>query len=162
LKERICPTQGVGIFFLRPLVYLKNKWILALAERNEKRIIMAYTILLDTKTIGTSELESSDSAMGVVFGEIAFNSPGFDYAFFSKYCKDNKIATDEEAKDKLILTRTIPALSVMNEGGIGIECLGCYIGGNDKLGYEINIEGIPQAFFEEEFPQHVKTEEEGF
>ena len=123
---------------------------------------MAYTILLDAKTIGTSELESSDAAMGVVFGEIVFSKPEYNYAFFSKYCKDNKIATDEEAKDKLILTRTIPALSVQNESGVLIECLGCYIGGNDKLGYEINIEGIPQPFFEEEFPQHVRADEDQF
>ena len=123
---------------------------------------MNYSIFLDEKKIGTSQLEKADASMGVVFGEISFVENNINYAFFSNYCKINLIEASEYPEDKIISTYTIPNLKVYNENGIEINGITCYIAGMDSEGFEINIEGIPYPFYEEEFPNHVKAYKEQF
>lgn len=118
---------------------------------------MIYSVFLDNNKIATSLLENSDAPMGVVYGELKFIDKILTYEFFSKYCKDNSINTDEYPEDRFISTQTIPTLKVLNENGIEIKGVGCCLAGLDKEGFEITILGIPYPFFEDEFPHHVKA-----
>lgn len=122
-----------------------------------------YDIFLDDKIIGTTELEKADATMGVVFGHIQFNNIISGYDFLKKYCLENNIELAEDyPEDKLISTRTIENLKVINENGIEIKGIGNQISGMDGDEFEIILEGVPYPFFEEEFPQHVKAYNEQF
>jgi len=124
---------------------------------------MEYKIFLDGSKIGVSELEKADVPMGVVFGKINFTEENFNYNFFSDYCKRNFIEVGfEYPEDKLISTRFIPTLKVINEKGIEIKGSGIHISGMDSDGFEIEIFGVPYPFYEEEFPHHVKEYSERF
>lgn len=123
---------------------------------------MSYTIFLDGKEIGTSNLEEADAPMGVAFGAITFIEENTDYTFLSNYCKIKSIQTDEYSEDKFISTQTIPTLKVYNTKKVEIKGVGCYIEGMDSEGFSINIIGIPYPFYEEEFPNHVKEYRESF
>ena len=117
---------------------------------------MNYSIHLDEKKIGITELEKADAAMGVVFGEISFIDDSFDYSYFSNYCKRNSIKVDEYAEDKFISTQNISRLKVYNDSEIEIKGIGAYVAGMDSKGFEVNILGIPYPFYEKEFPKHIK------
>jgi hypothetical protein len=121
-----------------------------------------YNILLDGKRIGTTRLEYADPPMGVVFGKADFVDIGSVYEFLKDYCNNREIEFTDYLEDKLISTRTIPNLKVIDEGGIEIKGLGSYISGMDSDVYELTIEGIPYPFFGEQFPHHVKDYEERF
>lgn len=122
-----------------------------------------YTIFLDEKIIGETELEKADVPMGVVFGEIHFSSIPLGYDFFKKYCLENNIELAYDyPEDKLISTKTIHNLIVRNTKRIEIVCLGNQISGMDDDVFEITLEGVAYPFFEEEFPHHVKAYEEQF
>ncbi len=119
-----------------------------------------YDILLDKKKIGTSRLEYADAPMGVVFGKIEFCDLNIGYDFIKEYCNSNKIElADDYPEDKLISTRTIESLSVVNENGLEIKGIGNQISGIDSDGFEITLEGISYPFYEEEFPHHVNDYE---
>ncbi|TKC02409.1 hypothetical protein [Pedobacter cryotolerans] len=122
-----------------------------------------YDIFLEDLKIGTTELEKADAPMGVVFGQIQFNNIISGYDFFKKYCFENNIElADDYPEDKLISTRTIENLKVVNENGIEIKGIGNQISGMDEDEFEITLEGVAYPFFEEEFPQHVKSYNEQF
>ena len=122
-----------------------------------------YDILLDDLIIGTTELEKADAPMGVVFGQIQFNTIISGYDFFIKYCLEKNIElADDYPEHKLISTRTIENLKVINENGIEIKGIGNQISGMDGDEFEITLEGVAYPFFEEEFPQHVKAYNEQF
>jgi hypothetical protein len=63
---------------------------------------------------------------------------------------------------KVISTRTIPTLRVTNDKGQEISGLGNQISGMDWDSFELTIEGIPYPLYGDEFPHHVKAEEERF
>lgn len=123
---------------------------------------MIYTVLLDNNKIGTSLLENADAPMGVVFGKLIADNNLICYNFLSKYCKDNGIGATEYPEDKLITTRTIPGLKVVNENGVEIIGLSSNLEGMDSEGYVVNIEGVPYPFYEEEFPHHKKAYDDQF
>jgi hypothetical protein len=122
-----------------------------------------YDIFLDDLIIGTTELEKADAPMGVVFGQIQFNNIISGYDFIKKYCLENNIElADDYPEDKVISTRTIENLKVINENGIEIKGIGNQISGMDGDVFEITLEGVAYPFFEKEFPQHVKAYNEQF
>ena len=122
-----------------------------------------YQVFLDDKKIGTSLLEKADASMGVVFGRLNFSDRTSGYELFRTYCMTNKIElVADYPEDKLIITRTIENLVVMNEEGKKIKSLGNQISGMDSDEFEITLEGVPYPFFKEEFPHHVKTYEDQF
>jgi len=118
-----------------------------------------YSVLLDDKIIGTTYLEKADPPMGVAFGEIFFKNIPEPYNFIKGYCQSNKIPFSDDLKDKIIMTRDISGLRVIDssEPEIEIKGLGCSISGASNYSFEITIEGIPYPFYEEEFPHHVNT-----
>lgn len=110
--------------------------------------INRYDIFLDDKLIGTTELEKAEAPMGVVFGQINFTDNILDYKFFKKYSLDNNIElADDYPDDKLISTRTIENLKVINENGIEIKGLGNQISGMDGEEFKITLEGVAYPFF---------------
>jgi len=121
-----------------------------------------YNILLDKNKIGTTKLEKADASMGVVFGEIIFFNILSGYDFFKQYCVKNKIDFTDYPKDKLISTRDIPGLQVLDMGGNKIKGVACSISGMDNDIFEVSIEGIDYPFYEEEFSHHVKSYNEMF
>jgi hypothetical protein len=123
---------------------------------------MTYDIFLDDIKIGTSPLDKADAPMGVVFGHITFTEKPLTFDFFSKYCKDHGIKTEEDAEHKFISTQTIPNLKVINKKGIEIKGVGCYIEGLGSDPMDIYIIGIPYPFYEEEFPHHRKAYNDQF
>ena len=68
----------------------------------------------------------------------------------------------EYPEDKLISTRTIENLKVINENGIEINGIGNQISGMDGDEFEITLEGVAYPFYEEEIPQHFKAYNEQF
>ncbi len=122
----------------------------------------AYYIFLDDKLIGKTIFEHADAPMGVVFGKIDFIDVLNPYDFIRSYCKDNNIGVDDFPDDKVISTRTIPQLKVMNEQGREVKGIGNQISGMDFESFELTIEGIPYPFFGEEFPRHVEDDEKRF
>lgn len=121
-----------------------------------------YNILLNDKLIGTTTFEKADAPMGVVFGKIEFLDITTPYDFLKAYCDRNNIEFEDYPVDKIISTRTIPALKVFNDKGQEINGLGNQISGMDSDSYELTIEGIPYPFYGDEFPHHVKADEERF
>ena len=122
-----------------------------------------YKIILDGVEIGTSKLEKADAPMGVVFGEIIFKNKEWQYDLIKSYCLTNKIEIAADSpEDKLISTRTIDSLVIVNEQGIEIKGTGNQISVMNNEGFEISIEGIAYPFYEEEFPHHVKAYNEMF
>ena len=119
-----------------------------------------YSIFLDNIRIGTSRLEKADAPMGVVFGLIDFVDSNIGYDFIKDYCINNHIdLVVDFPENKMISTRTIEGLRVINIDGIEIKGLGNQIDGMDDEGFEISIEGIPYPFYAKEFPNHVKENE---
>ena len=121
-----------------------------------------YNILLDDKLIGTTAFEKADAPMGIVFGQIKFLDIELSYDFIKTYCKTNKIDFDDYPEDKFISTRTIPTLKITNDKGKEISGLGNQISGMDSDSFELTIEGIPYPFYADEFPHHVKADEDRF
>lgn len=114
-----------------------------------------YQIFLDDKIIGTTELESADASMGVVFGKIHFVNRNIGYDFFRNYCLNlNVELTADYPEVKILSTRTIKSLIVRSEEGIEIIGTGNQISGMDGDGFEIAIEGVAYPFFYQEFPHH--------
>ncbi|CAN5910931.1 hypothetical protein BH11BAC7_BH11BAC7_00650 [soil metagenome] len=123
----------------------------------------SYTIFLDNELIGTTLFESADAPLGVVFGSITFSDEVIGYDFIKEYCEEKGVElANDDAEDKIISTRTIPGLTVMNNKGVEIKGEGNQVAGMDGDQYEIYLEGIPYPFYEEEFPQHVKKYQTGF
>jgi len=119
-----------------------------------------YNIFLDNIKIGTTRFEKADAPMGVVFGLIDFIDSKMGYDFIKDYCIKKQIdLVSDYPEDKLISTRTIDGLKVVNNAGIEIKGLGNQINGMDSEGFEISIECIPYPFYGEEFPNHVKDYE---
>ena len=119
-----------------------------------------YNIFLDNIKIGTTRFEKADAPMGVVFGLIDFIDSKIGYDFIKDYCIKKQIdLVSDYPDDKLISTRTIDGLKVVNNSGVEIKGLGNQIDGMDSEGFEISIEGIPYPFYGEEFPNHVKDYE---
>jgi hypothetical protein len=115
-----------------------------------------YSIFLDNIMIGTTQFEKADAPMGVVFGLIEFVDSKMGYDFIKDYCTKKQIdLVSDYPEDKLISTRTIDGLKVVNNAGVEIKGLGNQIDGMDSEGFEISIEGIPYPFYGEEFPNHV-------
>lgn len=106
--------------------------------------------------------EKADASMGVVFGQIEFLDITTPYDFLKSYCDKNNIGFEDYAADKVISTRTIPTLKILNDKGQEINGLGNQISGMDSDSYELTIEGIPYPFYGDEFPHHVKADEERF
>lgn len=116
-----------------------------------------YDIFLDDINIGTTKFEKADPPMGIVFGQMEFANNSLGYDFFKKYCLENNIElADDYPEDKIISTRTIKNLKVINEIGTEIRGIGNQICGMDGDIFEITIEGVAHPFFEEEFPHHIK------
>jgi hypothetical protein len=133
------------------------------SDRKPKKMKMKiYTITLEQNAIGTTELEKADAPMGVVFGKINFIKIKSGFDFFKEYCEKNKIEFEFYPEDKLILTRNIPNIKIVNEQNIEITGMSSYITGMDNDIFEINIDGIPYPFYEQEFPNHVKEYNEMF
>lgn len=117
----------------------------------------SYNIFLDNELIGTTGLENADAPLGVVFGTITFSDEVIGYDFIKEYCEEKKIElVNDDPEDKIISTRTLPGITVVNDKGVEIKGTGNQITGMDGDQYEIYIEGITYPFYEEEFPQHVK------
>lgn len=127
------------------------------SESKLKKEEMKYDIFLDNIKLGTTLLDKADASMGVVFGKIISADKSLCFDYLQKYCKDNGIETTEYPEDKLVNTRAIPGIRVVNENGVEIKGQGCTIEGMDADGFEICIFGIPYPFYGEEFPHHVKT-----
>lgn len=94
--------------------------------------------------VGYSSLENGDPPMGVAFGQF---EPAIGYSLIQNECRTNH------------LDQSGLALSVQTEAGLVIPCAGVAI-----LDYaeeplsnfiEINILGIPSAFYEELFPEQM-------
>jgi hypothetical protein len=107
----------------------------------------AYQIHLDKTIIGTTLFEKADPPMGVVFGAIQFSFKESPYDYFLSYCKRNNVDSANYPEDKIISTRIIPGLVVIDETGKEIKSDGCYIEGMDKEGFEIIISGIPYPLY---------------
>ncbi|ALI99614.1 hypothetical protein DC20_12330 [Rufibacter tibetensis] len=98
--------------------------------------------------------------MGVVSGLVDFSYSGVGYDFIKSYCIKKKVElVADYPEDKLISTKTIEGLIVLNSIGVEIKGLGYQLGGMDSEGFDIAIEGIPYPFYGEEFPQHLKNYE---
>ena len=117
-----------------------------------------YHIYWDGVKVGTSRLEKADVPMGVVFGALEVCDSGFGYDFIKDYCQRKQIdLVCDDPELRLISTRTIDVLKIVNEEGIEIKGIGNQIDGMDGEEYEITIEGVPFPFYEEEFPHHVQA-----
>ena len=121
-----------------------------------------YTIILEENIIGTTELEKADAPMGIVFGKINFINIASGFVFLKEYCENNKIEFEFYLEEKIISTKYIPSLKIIDEEKIEIIGIGNCINGMDNDIYEITIEGIPYPFYEEEFPNHVKEYKDMF
>ncbi|CAN5304608.1 hypothetical protein BH10ACI1_BH10ACI1_29170 [soil metagenome] len=118
-----------------------------------------YLVKLDDKIIGFSYLEMNDAPMGVVFGKIYFEHILSGYEFFSNYCKEHNIPTNEDdSETRSIDTQTIKSLTVIGEDGTEINGIGAAVTGfGDE--FEVEILGVPYPFYGEEFPHHVEAYE---
>jgi hypothetical protein len=123
-----------------------------------KQMDRIYDIFWDNVKIGTTRLENGDSPMGVVFGVIEPNDNEFGYDFIKDFCHKKQIDLAYDYPDeKLISTRTIDTLKIVNDKGIEIKGIGNQITGMDGDVFEITIEGISYPFYEEEFPHHINA-----
>jgi hypothetical protein len=116
-----------------------------------------YQVVLDNTKIGVTELEKADAPMGVVFGKLTFDDLTYGYDFLKNHCMENNVETTDYPEDKLISTRNIPKIRVIDSWGTEIRGLACSISGMDSDQFEITIEGVPYPFYEEEFPHHVRA-----
>lgn len=120
-------------------------------KKEEKGRNKIYKIFLEESLIGTTELEKADAPMGVVFGKINFIEIKSGFDFFKQYCEKNKIEFEAYLGDKIISTRYILKLKIVDDKNFEIIGKGNYINGMDNDIFEINIEGIPYPYYEENF-----------
>lgn len=132
------------------------------ATENQKMKNKIYTLILEEIVIGTTELEKADAPMGIVFGKINFIDIKSGFEFFKEYCEKNKIEFEFFLDEKIISTRYIPNLKVLDDENTEITGMGNCVNGMDNDIYEINIEGIPYPFYEEKFPKHVSEYKQQF
>ena len=64
------------------------------------------------------------------------------YSFFKDHCSKNNIEFDDFPDIKLISTREIENLRVVNSLGLEIKGIASSVSGMDSEGYEITIEGV--------------------
>jgi hypothetical protein len=121
-----------------------------------------YDILLNDIKIGTTELEHADVPMGVVFGRINFVSTQSGYGFFLEYCLKNSIEFQHDAETRLIQTRSITGLRILDTTGYEIKGKACSISGMDDDGFEVYVEAVPFPFYSEEFQHHVIADQKRF
>lgn len=122
-----------------------------------------YIITLDDKRIGATLFESADPPMGSVTGLISFESIANPYEVFSAYCgKHNVPINDIDPEFEAIFTQAIEDLQAFNDKGVEIKGAGATISGFKDEGYFIDIFGIPNTLFADEFPHHQKRYEESF
>lgn len=126
--------------------------------------IKIYNIFLEGQDIGTSQLEKADAPMGVAFGLIKFNGIKSPYEFFKEYClKKNIIINTDDPDFEFIDTQVMSELRVFRQDGLEIKgAAGNAVTGMKSEGYEISVLGIGYPFYEEEFPNHVKSYNEIF
>ncbi len=118
-------------------------------------IAKRYDIIIDNRKIGTTELENADPPMGVVFGNIIFDSIVSGYDFLKTYSLNNNMEIIADYPDeKFITTSIIPSLKVIDQNGMEIIGQGTNIEGMDGDVFQLTIYGIAYPFFEEEFPHH--------
>jgi len=125
-------------------------------------MVKTYDIFLDENRIGTTELENADAPMGVAFGQIKFIDIISGYIFFKEYCLKNRIDFRDYTEDNFIATNNIPNLKIADKNGVEIKRIGITISGMDSNHFDITILGISYPFYEDEFPDHVKTYKEMF
>ena len=122
-----------------------------------------YNIFLDNKKIGSTQLEKGDALLGITYGVLNFINSNMGYDFIKNYCeKRHFYLSIDYPESKLISTKTIDTLKIVNNNGIEIKWGENQITGMDGDEYYIAIEEIPFPFFEEEFPHYVKAYEDSF
>jgi hypothetical protein len=114
---------------------------------------MRFEVKLGNTTIGFSDLEKGDAAMGVAFGRLM---PTPAYASIQPDCIKNR--------DHWI---SIPSLTVEVAGGVRIECSGGVqiIDFSPELGeggIEIHLNGVTTPPYDELFSHHVEAYKKQF
>ena len=119
-----------------------------------------FSILLDNKKIGITNLEKADVPMGVVFGQISLINIADGYTFFKDYCVKNIIGITKYPEDKFISTRHIPNLQVFDNDRAEIKGVATSVAGQGNSDFEITIEGVPHSMFISKFGHHIEKYKE--
>jgi hypothetical protein len=114
-----------------------------------------FKVLLSNKVIGVTSLEKADVPMGVLFGHLQLDNIDNGYDFFKSYCLQEHIGFTDDKKDKLITTRHISKLKVIDTDNTEIKGSSISVAGQGKNDFEITIEGVPHNIFGFRFKHHV-------
>ncbi|MDO3696013.1 hypothetical protein QVZ41_14265 [Wenyingzhuangia sp. chi5] len=114
-----------------------------------------YHIELDGMKIGTTQFESADTPMGVVYGKLNFENINSPYELIKQYCLKNKVGINNDyPEDKFINTMIIPELKVFDSERKELKGLGAYIIGMESEEFEIQFGGITSDLMQSEFKHH--------
>ena len=105
--------------------------------------------------IGTTQFESADTPMGVVYGKLNFENINSPYELIKQYCLKNKVGINNDyPEDKFINTMIIPELKVFDSERKELKGLGAYIIGMESEEFEIQFGGITSDLMQSEFKHH--------
>ena len=116
---------------------------------------LQFKVLLNDKLIGVTSLEKADVPMGVLFGQLHLDNIDNAYEFFKSYCLQEHIGFTDDKQDKLITTRHISNLKVVDTDNSEIKGSAISVAGQGMKDFEITIEGVPHNIFGFKFKHHV-------
>lgn len=116
---------------------------------------LQFKVLLNDKLIGATSLEKADVPMGVLFGQLHLDDIDNAYEFFKSYCLQEQIGFTDDKQDKILTTRRISNLKIVDTDNSEIKGSAILVAGQGMKDFEITIEGVPHNIFGFKFKHHV-------
>ncbi len=123
----------------------------------------SYQIRLYDTVIGESGLETYDPPNGLVSGVVTFHSIESGYDFLSAYCKETDAQINADIDElKFIEAESIRGLNVADLQGLPVNAEKITIRGLDSGTFEIELTGIPDNEYQQQFPEYIEAYEKLF
>lgn len=107
-----------------------------------------FTVLLDRKLLGYTNLEYADNAMGILCGKLFFTEVQSPYHFLKAYALTNAIELyDDDENEKLISLAVLPKIEILVTQTGALIHVGAAIEGMESDDFQITLfECLPEKF----------------
>lgn len=102
-----------------------------------------YEIFLGSKKLGTTSLEFAHSSQDAIFGIIDLKQGISGYDLLMHWCKKNNVELEIDLpEDQIILTKSIPPLTIKDQHGVTLHWISNQISGIANKDFELSVYGI--------------------